>query len=278
MAYTESFKKSGETYVSTTDVISMYRDIYTNRLNKGWPVPGNGVISASSEEGKLFGSRNRAGTWGTPADIKQSEEMKVKAFQYLYQLSHYGESTYVKQHAPYAKTFPAFNAGNELASGSEIFSSYYNELERYKNDISSSRGNIGCSSGCSGTCASSCLDTCVSGCDDDNCENSCKNGGSDSCSSSDCGSQCTAYCVSKNSDGCASGCTADCENSCVTTCLGGCNTSSSECISCTANCQTACLGSSDSYAEYNDTCDNCGKKASTDAGCASNCGKVANKS
>ena len=277
MAYTESFKKKGVVDISASDIVSMYRTIYNNRLNRNWPVPGGGYISASSEEGKIFGSRNRANEWGTPSEVISSKEAKARAFQYLYQLCHYGEGNGVTQHAGYAKTFPAFNAGNELASGHEIFSSYYNELERYKNDISSSRGNIGCSNLCVGDCTTSCSESCYSGCTDGNCENGCESGGTDSCSSANCGKQCSSYCTSRSSDGCSSGCTASCSNSCTGRCTGGC-TNSVMCETCTATCQTACLGSSSSIVDYKYGCESSSQGASIGSGevsgCDSGCGKT----
>lgn len=308
MPYTENFKKAKDEDVTPSEIISMYREIYDNRLSRNWPVP---TLTSSNELGKLFGYK-RSGSWtgGSESEIKQYHEVKVKAFQYLYELSHYGESRTVLQHAPYAKTFPAFNASSRLATGSEIFSSYYNELERYKNDISPSRGNIGCSSGCTGTCSTSCSDDCVKGCSDDNCENSCSSGGATSCSSSDCGSQCSSYCVKAAAEGCGVDCSSDCKNSCEDDCTSGCSGDGNECVACSAMCTSACLGQSSKITEYvygcdssssstsqgtdyksscnngcgktstmgdgsSATCNSCGKTSTSGTGCAVGCGKVA---
>ncbi len=271
MSYTENFlKKSDAIEINAALVVNIYRSIYNARVSRKWPVP---TLTSSNELGKMFGVRSSSGTWSGESDsLLRSYEAYVTAFKKLYELSHYGESSSVPQHAAYEKTFPAFNASGRLNTGSEIYASYYNELERYRNDIDSTKGNIGCSTVCSGqSCSADCSNTCVNACNDSNCEASCSNDGTTQCS--DCGLSCDSYCSSTQEDGCDTGCTSGCFNGCSTMCHG-CSSLNS-CGTCSATCKSSCMsgGTSGSYTPYAYACSN--SSASTVTSCDStNCGKA----
>ena len=128
----------------------------------------------------------------------------------------------------YRYQFPNYSNGTSYATGKQIFTDWYNQLEVVTKDMAR---KADCSSGCIGMCVATCSSTCQTECYS-NCGSSCSDNCSSDCRSSNCIKNCSNTCTSN----CGTSCDGRCDKHCINDCYNICTT-----VNCSKLCRSDCV-------------------------------------